>query len=270
MANPDRRQSLVLDAFTFIELLFHTIVREVRSESGSAMLGILGAVGRTLIMVAAFYVIFEFLGARSALIRGDVILFLVSGVVLFFMHNGAISKTLKAGAFAGPMMLHAPMTVTLSILAATLSVLYLNILALGIILVAIHLLGDGLEIYDPAGIMLPFFLAWASGVIIGLIFLLIKPFAPKLVQLISPVYMRANIITSGKMFTANLLPSMVLPLFAWNPLFHTIDQMRGALFVNYVPHNTSITYPIYFVAGGLVLGMMGEFWLRKTVSRSTG
>jgi ABC-type polysaccharide/polyol phosphate export permease len=34
-------------------------------------------------------------------------------------------------------------------------------------------------------------------------------------------------------------------LFIWNPLFHIIDQARGFVFINYNPHYTSISYPIY-------------------------
>ena len=29
---------------------------------------------------------------------------------------------------------------------------------------------------------------------------------------------------------------MMLTIFDWNPLFHTIDQARGFTFINYNPH----------------------------------
>ena len=263
------RPSLLMGGFTFLELVYHTVVREVRRESGNAVLGLVTAIGRILALVAIFYVLFEFMGIRSAIIRGDVILFLVGGVLLFFMHNAAVQKTVSAGAFASQLMLHAPMTPTLAIFSAAIAVLYLHVLALLAIFAFMVLARDGLEIHDPVGIMLPFFLAWASGVVIGLGFLLLKPFAPKLMQILSLVYTRANLITSGKFFVANLLPASALPYFTWNPLFHCVDQIRGALFVNYFPRATTINYPIWFVLAGLVLGLMIEFWLRKTVSQST-
>ena len=244
-------------------------MREVRLESGNAVLGLFGAIGRILSLVAIFFVLFEFLGIRSAIIRGDVILFLVGGVLLFFMHNAAVKKTIQAGAFASHLMLHAPMTPTLAIFAAALSVLYLHILALLVIFAFMILIRNGLEIHDPAGIILPFVLAWASGVVIGLGLLVLKPFAPRAMQMVSLLYTRANLVTSGKFFVANLLPASVLPYFAWNPLFHCVDQMRGALFVNYLPRATNMSYPLWFVFVGLVLGLMAEFWLRKTVSYST-
>lgn len=270
MASVAVRQSMFMKAFTFVELIFHTTVREVRVESGgNAILGLLAAVSRILMMVMLFYFMFAVLGIRGNIIRGDIILFLAGGILLFFMHNTALSKTLKAASFVGPLMQHAPMTPTLAIISAALAVFYIHILAMAIILSALFLLRDNASILDPTGMIVPFTLAWASGVVNGLLLLVIKPFMPKAVALLSTVYQRANLVTSGKFFVANLLPQSVLPFFAWNPLFHCIDQMRGAMFVNYFPKNTNLSYPMKYVFAGIVIGLMFEFWLRKTVSKST-
>lgn len=264
------RQSLVLDAFAFGELVYHGIVREVRLESGSAALGLLMAVLRVLMLVMVFYAIYAILGVNGSMIRGDVILFLVGGILLFFLHNQTIARTLKAGDHTGPLMQHAPMTAMVAILSATLATLYLHVLAMLLIFLGMFVAFGEVGIHRPAGMILPFLLSWASGLVIGLMFLLLKPFAPRAVMLVSSLYMRANMITSGKFFVANLIPLAAMPFFAWNPLFHTIDQMRGAMFVNYFPHNTSLIYPAAFTAAGLVLGMMGDFWLKRNVSLSTG
>ncbi|MBD3624748.1 MAG: ABC transporter permease [Rhodobacteraceae bacterium] len=267
--SPEKRTSLLMEAFFFVELTFFTIVREIRTESGNAALGILSAIARVLMMVTIFFVMYEVIGLRGSIIRGDTILFLVTGVLLFFMHNNAVQRTVTAGSVVSPMMQHAPMTPTLMIVSSALAGLYLHVLAMGVILTGLYIFKGELDIYDPGGLILPFFLAWASGVVVGLLFLLIKPFAPKAMRMVSTIYQRANLITSGKFFVANLLPNAILPYFAWNPLFHSIDQSRGAAFVNYYPHKTTIEYPLAFVCVGLVIGLMGEFWLRKTVSRST-
>ncbi|MEM8788245.1 MAG: ABC transporter permease [Pseudomonadota bacterium] len=263
-------RSLFMQAMMFLELLYFSIVRSVRKESGNRGLGILNAVLRTLAMVIVFYLVFTLIRIKPGGIRGDPILFLVGGVLFFLLHNAAVSRTIQAGAQSSPMMNHAPMTVVLNILSETVAQLYLFILTGLIILSGVFVIRGELDIEQPAGIVLPLLLAWASGVVMGLVFLVLKPFAPRLMQVISLFYQRANMITSGKFFVANMLPLSVLPYFAWNPLFHTIDQMRGAMFINYNPQYTSLMYPVYFVAIGLVIGMMFEFWLRKTVSRSTG
>ena len=101
-----------------------------------------------------------------------------------------------------------------------------------------------------------------------MILLALKPWFPDLVSIIQLVYVRANMIASGKMFVANMLPSAMVALFDWNPLFHIIDQMRGFVFINYNPHYTNWQYPIYFALILLLLGLMGEFYSRKNVSSS--
>ena len=259
-------------ALGFLEVLYHTIVRNVRVESGNAALGVLTQVGRMLVLVGMFYLMYEYLftGMRRSLIRGDFVLFILSGVFLFFLHNNAVSKTLAAGNAVGPMMVHAPMTPMLSILAGALASLYTQTLAAAIILFFAYVLRDGLTIEDPAAALAPYMLAWLSGVVVGLVFLLAKPFAPRLVGILSMVYLRLNLFTSGKFFVANALSGSMVAWFGWNPLFHCIDQMRGALFVNYFPHVTTLAYPVWFCVTGLVLGLMGTHWMRGTVSRSTG
>jgi ABC-type polysaccharide/polyol phosphate export permease len=64
------------------------------------------------------------------------------------------------------------------------------------------------------------------------------------------------------------MPTYILAMFTWNPLFHTIDQARGFIFLNYNPHYSSISYPIYVSLGCLMLGLIGEFYTRQHASIS--
>ena len=105
---------------------------------------------------------------------------------------------------------------------------------------------------------------------VGLMFMALRPWAPDLVRIITTVYARANMVASGKMFVANSLPGYMLVMFAWNPLFHIIDQCRGFVFVNYNPHFTSISYPVYMSIIFIMLGLLGEFYTRKRASASWG
>jgi len=265
-----RRSFSMLEAvFSFLEVLYHSIVRAVRVQSGSASLGILSVLFKIIIMVAIFYVMFEFLGFRGAAIRGDFLLYLLSGVFLFLLHNAGMSAALSASNPVAPLMMHAPMTTMLNILAAALSQLYVHTLAVMVILFFIHVKNGGLELHDPVGVIAPFLLAWAIGVTIGLCLSALRPFFPQLMNITSMLLMRTNMFTSGKMFVANALPTSLIVYFAWNPLFHCIDQARGALFVNYFPRNTSMEYPVKFFVASLIIGLMAEFWLRKNVSQST-
>ncbi len=51
-------------------------------------------------------------------------------------------------------------------------------------------------------------------------------------------------------------------------MFHVIDQGRGHVFLNYSPHFTSISYPIFFTLTFIVIGLMAEFFTRQYASAS--
>ena len=70
------------------------------------------------------------------------------------------------------------------------------------------------------------------------------------------------------MFLANTMPTSLLVFFTWNPLFHTIDQARGHMFLNYHPRYTSVEYPIKVALVCILIGLMAEFYTRKHVSLS--
>jgi len=75
-------------------------------------------------------------------------------------------------------------------------------------------------------------------------------------------------IASGKMLLANNAPPYIRSWFDWNPLFHTIDQGRGFIFLNYTPRFTSIDYPIYYGLVCVMIGLMAEFFTRQHASAS--
>jgi len=231
-------------------------------------MGLVSSIFQNVMMILVFYLLFTVLGRRASAIRGDFLMFLMTGIFLFITHAKTMGAVVSSEGPASPIMQHAPMTTFLSIMSSALSTLYLQFLSVLVILFISNVAIAPVVIEDPGGVFLSFILAWFSGLTIGLIFLSLKPFAPSVATISTTIYSRANMVASGKMFAANNLPAAVLPYFAWNPLFHTIDQARGAAFINYTPHVTSIMYPVYFSSAVLVIGMMGEFFARQYASAS--
>jgi len=131
-----------------------------------------------------------------------------------------------------------------------------------------HVVFVPVVIDDPIGAMGMLLAAWFSGVAIGTVFLPLKLWEPDAVKVMTSIYSRASMIAYGKMFVANTLPSSMLVLFDWNPLFHTIDQARGYIFLHYDPHFSDPIYPVIVSLGLVMMGMMGEFYTRKSASIS--
>ncbi|MEM9249417.1 MAG: ABC transporter permease [Pseudomonadota bacterium] len=262
------RRSAGRSVFQLSELIYHATVRHVRKDHGNAVMGLLLNMMQTVIFVLAFYFMFSVLGLRGMAIRGDFLLYIMTGIFLFMTHTKAMGAVIGSEGPASPMMKHAPMNTLIAISSAALGALYIQILSMVVILWIYHAAFQPITIHDPAGAMGMVILAWFSGVAIGMVFLAIKPWMPDVVAVASSVYSRANMIASGKMFVANAMPGHILAFFTWNPLFHAIDQARGYTFLNYNPHFSNITYPIVLSLVLMFIGLMGEFYTRKHASVS--
>lgn len=261
-------RSALQSAIAIFELIYHATVREVRKGHGNALMAIALNIIQALVFIATFYVMFSILGLRGAALRGDFLLYLMSGIFLFLTHVKTLSAVVGSEGPSSPMMKHAPMNTVIAICAAAFGALYIQILTLFLILFVYHVGFTPFEIEQPFAAFSMLLLSWFTGVALGLVMLSVKPWFPTFVGTFTTVYQRANMIASGKMFVANSLPNYLLVMFDWNPLFHTIDQSRGFVFVNYVPRNSSIEYPLTVGLIFLVIGMMGEFYTRRHASLS--
>jgi len=262
------RQTTFRSALTILELIYHATVRSVRKSHGNALIGLALSIVQTVMLVAVFFVMFSVLGLRGNAIRGDFLLYIMSGIFLFLTHNKAMAAVLGSEGPASPMMNHAPMNTAISITSAAIGSLYIQVLSLVVVLFVYDVAFTRVEIMPPAGAFGMVLLAWFSGVAVGMVFLAVKPWFPTFVGLASQIYSRANMIASGKMFVANALPGYMLAMFDWNPLFHCIDQARGFVFLNYNPHYSSVEYPLFVSLVLIMVGLMGEFYTRKHASAS--
>ncbi|GAA6176072.1 ABC transporter permease [Sulfitobacter pacificus] len=250
------------------ELVYHSIVRSVRKQHNNAFIAIGINVMQTAMFVAAFYLMFTILGAKGAAIRGDFLVYLMTGIFLYLTHIKAIGSVMGAEGPASPMMQHAPMNTIIAILSGALGALYIQVLSLFLVLFAYHVAWSPISIDQPVNAFLMVVLSWFTGCSLGLVFLAIKPWFPAFVALASQLYQRANMLASGKMFVANTLPGYMLAMFDWNPLFHTIDQARGFAFINYNPRYSNWEYAFWVAIVLIMIGLMGEFYTRRHASLS--
>jgi len=268
MFEAHRPKSRTHSAFSMLELIYHSIVRNIRKSHRNAVVGLFMSMLQTIIFVLVFYIMFSVLGLRGSAIRGDFILYIMSGILLFLTHTKTMSAVVGAEGPASAMMKHAPMNTIISIVSAALASLYIQLLSLITVLYIYHILLGPITIYQPIGAFGMVLSAWFSGVAVGIVFVALKPWFPGFVSVASMIYQRANMIASGKMFVANTLPGYLLAMFDWNPLFHAIDQARGFTFINYNPHFSSVTYPLKVSVVLIMVGLMLEFYTRKKASVS--
>lgn len=254
--------------FRFLEVLYHSIVRSIRTSDGNALLGLLKSMLQTMVMVVVFYIMLSLMGGRAMAVRGDYFLFLLSGISLFMTHVKTVGAVSGSEGPNSPMMLHTPMNSLVAVWAAAISALYTALLTMFCLLLIYHTLWMPIDIEYPVFALGMVFLAWYSGVGVGYVMLALRPWVPGFVNIFKTVYQRVNLFASGKMMVANTLPFTLLPMFMWNPLFHIIDQCRGAVFINYVPHITSWQYAFWVSTALIVIGFIGEGFARQQQSVS--
>ncbi len=268
MTSASKPPSTLASAFIMSEVIYHSTVRSVRKTHANALMALATNMIQIVVFVLAFYVMFSLLGVRGAAIRGDFLIYIMTGVFLFMTHTKSLSAVLGSEGPASPMMQHAPMNTLVSIISSALGALYIQVLSLFIILFIYHVAFTPFVIEDIPSAFGMLILSWFTGCGLGLVLLALKPWAPTFVNILSTVYQRANMLASGKMFVASTMPAHLLPWFTWNPLFHTIDQSRGFVFINYTASKTSWEYALWLGVVFLILGLMGEFYTRRHASIS--
>jgi ABC-type polysaccharide/polyol phosphate export permease len=269
MFHREIRRTPLQSFFALAELVFHSAVRSVRKTHGNAVIGLMLNIFQTVLLIVVFYLMLSLLGVRANAIRGNFVLYIMSGVFVFMTHTKAMGAVAGSEGPTSPMMKHSPMNTVVAVASAALGALYLQLLSAIVVLFVYHAAFTPITIHDPVGTLAMLLLAWGSGVAIGMVVQAAKPWWPEGVGMISSIYSRANMIFSGKMFVANAVPG-ILHFFDWNPLFHIIDQCRGFAFINYHPNFSSISYPLWCTGAFLMIGLMGEFYTRKYASASWG
>ncbi len=268
MFRVETRKSRLNSAYVILDLIYHSTVRSIRRNHRHALIGLFSNVLQTIVFLGVFYVMMTVLGMRGAAIRGDFIVYLMSGIFLYMVNTKSMGAVAGAEGPTSAMMLHAPMNTAIAIASSALAALYLQVLSIVVVLGGYHVAIAPVTIENPVGAMGMVILAWANGAATGMVVLAVTPWWPALGGLAKTIYSRVNMIASGKMFVANTLSYTMLKVFDWNPLFHIIDQTRGYAFINYNPHNSSISYPIYVTLVLFAIGLIGEFRARRHASPS--
>lgn len=240
----------------FLSVLYHATVRDIRSAHANAFIAIGSEIAQALVLVILIMVFLNALGIGRLMVRGNAMLSVLTGVFLFLIYTRAFSRVISSAVKAGKMVRHRSTPPVLMYLSAALASLYIQVLALLVMLLATHVLFAPVVIDAAPRAALAVGLAWFSGLGAGVLAVSLRPYAPKLVQIAGSFYSRGNMFFSGKMVLAGSLSATVLQYFTWNPLFHAIDQARGAVFINYTATTTNLLYPFAVGAMCLLLGMM--------------
>ncbi len=183
MFETSRRTSTGSLLFNLLGVTYHSAVRKVRKSHGNAIMAIGMSIVQAVLFLGAFYLLFTVIGARGMAIRGDFMLYLLSGIFLYLVHIQALGSVMGSENSTSAMMQHAPMNTLVAILSSAISTLYVKTISILVILFVLHTLIRPIEIHDWSSAMMMYLLAWGSGCAVGLVLLALKPWAPDVVSI---------------------------------------------------------------------------------------
>ena len=162
-------------AAAMAELIYHSVVRSVRKQHNNAFVAIFMNMMQAVMFVGAFYIMFSVLGLRRSAVRGDFLIYIMSGIFLYMTHSKAVGAVSGSEGPASPMMQHAPMTTVIAITSAAMGALYIQVLSLCVILAAYHVAFAPLQIEQPIAAFGMLLIAWFTGCALGMVLLALKP-----------------------------------------------------------------------------------------------
>jgi ABC-type polysaccharide/polyol phosphate export permease len=245
-----------------VERMHRSVAEEVNRGHEHMLLGVISNVAQTILLVGVFYLMSVLSGFGTAMIRGDLLIYLITGVFLFNLHVKSVTAIL--GSDRGSKKKELPRAErVMATVGAAVGCLYTQLYSVAIVLGLYYAFVEHISIHRPYGVVVMLVLSWISGVGVGLILIGLKQRVAGLASFLAQAYSRINMIGSGQMFVANMLPANVLVYFEWNPLFHIIDQARGFAFLNYSPWFSNLAYPALATAVLLLIGLLAEAATRK-------
>ncbi|MEJ2022231.1 MAG: ABC transporter permease [Maritimibacter sp.] len=151
MFQVQEEQSQLSQVIGLFEVIYHATVRAIRKRHSNALFGLLLNMLQTMMLVAVFYLMFAVLGLRRAALRGDFLIYIMSGIFLYMTHIKTVSAVAMAEGPNSSIMHHAPMTTFVTISAAALSQLYIQLLSVMVVLFIYHIAVSPIEFYDISG-----------------------------------------------------------------------------------------------------------------------
>lgn len=236
-----------------LDIITQAAVRDVVRSGPGLTRALAQSVLQSILLVGSFFVMSGALGLSGPAIRGDLLIYLMTGVFLFNLHARTVMAVLASeGSTAEVRMYRAsPILMTLG---SALGALYVQVITALLLFFAYHVFWKAIDIRPLLNGLPLLVILWMGSIGTGQVLLAVKKIAPRMAMSLAQAWTRVAMLTSGSMFVANALPAKILPMVSWNPLFHLIDQMRGAVFVNYSSHISSAAYPAIASVCAIIAG----------------
>ena len=243
-------------------ILGAVLLQDMRTRFGRSHLGYLIAVawplGHILVMMGAYLLVNSY-----APIGDDPAVFLATGILPYILCLYP-ARQLAYALVQNRQLLNIPILRPMHLIVARL-VLEMTTASFVCIIFYGILVFSGVEIWPSnletaaGALFATLFLAIGLGVLNVVLVGLFGPFALMAFILV----MIGLYVTSGVYIPIRLVPEPTRSIMTYNPLAHLVEWMRSAYFASYDPSEISKTYVIGIASIALLLGLLGERFMRN-------
>lgn len=241
----------------------HTIMlREVRCRFAGDPLGYAWTFLVPLLWIGTLMFFFTLLG-RTPAIPVDTPVFIATGVVPYVLFRYTITSMSRVASTHRHLVHFEGVRVSDLLFAAALLELQNAIIIFAMIWLLISAIFGPTAIDNPLEFVNGLLLTAVFGASVGR-FAAILGMVSETAKRMIPVVLRPMFWISGIFFTAPELPSNLIPYLQWNPLLHTIEIMRSAVFLDYTSTFANMAVPL----GVSAIFLMASYLVQTAFRRS--
>jgi capsular polysaccharide transport system permease protein len=229
--------------------------RETRAHFGESRLGYLWALIEPLIHLLAYAVLFSFILRRRPLVGGSLVLFIVTGLVPYFLYYKLASYV--TGAITdNRALLNLPLVKPFDVFASRVILQATTYLFVGfIMLVCLFLSGVPQAIpRDPLNLTAAIIMIVGMGFGVGMLNAVMQTFLSNW-QTIFTLVLGPLYLLSGIYFLIDEIPPPLRDYLLYNPLLHLIGWFRSGFYPNYSATYIDRGYALWWSIATLLLGL---------------
>ncbi len=208
--------------------------RELITRASLVKFGYIGLFLEPLGVMSIFLIIFSLIRRRNVGGNLDVLIFLISGIVLYTLFNAIAIRSMNAMAANKPLFFYKQIQPIDTIFSRTLVEVFIYLVIFILLVLMAFLIREIFYIDDFPLICSSFLLLVIYSCGIG-IFLMIANFRYAWIKSVVSFLMRPLWFVSGVFFSLNDIPQNLRPYISWNPILQAIELIR---------HGFSNSYPL--------------------------
>lgn len=229
------------------------IGRLIKSRFGEYQLGLLWMIVEPLTSVLVIGLVIGSIAQRTVP-EIPYVFFLLNGFMLLQLFNGCINGGMNAATSGKSLLVYPAVKPIDPFIARFLFQLVTTSFAYVVFCIAAMLLGVEFSLGHLGLVLNCYLITWAIGSGLGLILGIAVAHYPDMEKVISFIQ-RPLLFISAVLFPSATIPTQAREWLLWNPMVHTIEQARQALFPFYDATETNLLYPSICALVAMAMGL---------------